>query len=237
MGTTIKGPSTKAAQAANRRSKMAKAKAVPAVQTGEAVSIARPNLNEVDFHVVGSAPYVQHKFSQKARTQMLQKQQAGSTARGKKTHEARDIEAEYAAAMHVDYQGNPGIPAPAFRSAMISACRLVGFQMTKAKLSVFVLSDMLDVDDGTPLVPIIGEPEMHQASVRLESGVASVAIRPMWRKWSATVRVRYDADQFTMQDVCNLMMGAGQQVGIGEGRPDSKKSHGMGWGTFDIVEG
>jgi hypothetical protein len=28
----------------------------------------------------------------------------------------------------------------------------------------------------------------------------------------------------------------GAQVGIGEGRPDSKNSTGMGWGTFEIKE-
>jgi hypothetical protein len=196
--------------------------------------INRPNLEEIVLHIVGDAPYVQHKFSAKARNQMLAKQQAGSTAKGKKAHAARDIDGEYREAMHLDSKGRAGIPAPAFRSAMISACRLVGFTMTKAKLSVFVVHDTVDADDGTPLVLINGEPEMHQASVRLESGVASVAIRPMWREWSANVRVRYDADQFTTADVVNLMARAGMQVGIGEGRPDSKKSHGMGWGTFSV---
>jgi len=204
--------------------------------TTPALVINRPNLIEMPIAIRGTAPYVQHKFSAKARNMMLEKQQAGSTAKGKKTREARDIEEEYRAAMHLDSEGRAGIPAPAFRSAMISACRLVGFQMTKAKLSVFVIHDTVDADDGTPLVLINGEPEMHQASVRLESGVASVAIRPMWREWSADVRVRFDADQFTPTDVLNLMARAGMQVGVGEGRPDSKKSHGMGWGTFDVME-
>ena len=119
---------------------------------------------------------------------------------------------------------------------MISACRLVGFQMTKAKLTVFIEPDDFDVEDGSPLVHLVGKPEMHQAAVRLESGVTSIAIRPMWRKWSATVCVRWDADQFTLADMYNLMMRAGQQVGIGEGRPDSRKSHGMGWGLFIIEQ-
>ena len=119
---------------------------------------------------------------------------------------------------------------------MISACRVAGFQMTKAKLSVFVLPDGFDADDGTPLVRLYGEPEMHQCNVRLESGVASIAIRPMWRTWYAKLRVQWDADQFTLTDVSHLLMRAGMQVGIGEGRPDSKKSHGMGWGTFELGE-
>ena len=47
--------------------------------------------------------------------------------------------------------------------------------------------------------------------------------------------MRYDADQFTAVDIANLMMRVGVQVGIGEGRPDSKTSTGMGWGTFEVI--
>jgi len=46
------------------------------------------------------------------------------------------------------------------------------------------------------------------------------------------VVVNFDADQFTVQDVTNLMQRVGMQVGIGEGRPDSRDSAGLGWGTF-----
>jgi hypothetical protein len=198
------------------------------------IVIKEPNFETAEFVIKGDAPYVQHKFSADTRKGLLEKHQEGARAKNRKKREARDIKAEYEAAMHKMRDGSYGIPAPAFRSAMISACRLVGFQMTKAKLTVFVEADGFDVDDGTPLVKLNGEPEMHEASVRLESGVASVAVRPMWREWSAVVRVRWDADQFNEHDVANLLMRAGMQVGIGEGRPDSRKSHGMGWGMFSI---
>lgn len=205
------------------------------VKTEQPIVIAAPNLQIMDIHICGTAPLVQHRFSQKTKMGMLNKQMEGSTAKGKKGHAARDIEEDFRNATHMGEDGKYGIPAPAFRSAMISACKLVGFQMTRAKLSVFVVADSVDKEDGTPLVHLDGEPELHQAAVRLATGVASIAIRPMWRKWSAVVRVRWDADQFTQTDVINLMSRAGVQVGIGEGRPDSKKSHGMGWGTFEIV--
>lgn len=210
-------------------------KAVKKTAVAKTVVIAAPNLQTMDIKIEGTAPYVQNAFGHKAATEMLQKQMEGSTARGKKKHAPRDIDLDYQEATHFDENGKCGIPAPAFRSAMISACRLVGFQMTKAKLSVFVIADAIDAADGTPLVHITGKREMHKGHVRLETGVASIAIRPMWREWSAKVRVKWDADQFTEQDVLNLMARAGQQVGVGEGRPDSKKSHGMGWGVFKIV--
>jgi hypothetical protein len=65
--------------------------------------------------------------------------------------------------------------------------------------------------------------------------VADLRVRAMYKEWGATLRISYDSDQFTIQDVTNLIMRVGAQVGLGEGRPDSKMSSGMGWGTFEIV--
>jgi len=58
----------------------------------------------------------------------------------------------------------------------------------------------------------------------------------LWKPgWRADVRVTFDADMFEPIDVANLLMRAGLQVGVGEGRNDSKKSCGMGWGSFRLV--
>ena len=200
---------------------------------GKTITITPLNFAESIFDVEGTAPYVQHKFSEKARKKMLADQQILGGAKGKK-REPRNIEEEYRNAIHVGEDGSYGIPCSAFRSAMIDACRAAGFVMTKAKMSVFCLQDVLDEDEGVPLVRIHGEPEMNESAVRLDSGVASIAIRPMWKEWTAAVRLSWDADQFSMDDVANLLERAGAQVGIGEGRPFSPKSHGMGWGTFRI---
>lgn len=196
--------------------------------------ITAPKFGEIVFKIVGTAPYVSAKFPEKARQMMKAKHEAGSTAKGKKAREARDFNADYLASIHFDEDGKPGIPASAFRCAMISACRLVGFKMTLAKLSTFVIADGFDATEGTPLVHIIGKHEQNISSVRNATGVCDLRARAMWRKWSASVRVRYDMDQFTASDVANLMARVGAQVGIGEGRPDSRESAGVGWGTFEL---
>jgi hypothetical protein len=122
---------------------------------------------------------------------------------------------------------------------MIDCCRLVGFKMTITKMTVFAEADGYDCTDGTPLVRITkGEPEYNEMPVRLASGVCDIHPRPMWRPgWEAIVRIRYDADQFTLMDITNLLMRVGMQSGIGEGRPFSKNSNGMGWGLFTIANG
>lgn len=206
-------------------------------QENGAVTITPPKMQVAQFRIRGTAPYVQNAFSQKARQMMREKQEAGSTANKSRKKEPKDFQAAYEGAMHVSREGWHGIPAPAFRNGMVSACRMVGFKMTHAKLSVFVEADGFDTTDGTPLVKITkGEPEYAEHMVRNETGVADIRPRPMWREgWEAEVRVKFDADQFTLTDIANLMMRVGVQVGIGEGRPDSKKSTGMGWGTFELV--
>lgn len=200
------------------------------------ITIAPPNFQTATFTIQGTAPYVQNKFSRKAKEMMRRTQEGGSTTRKGTKREGKNFQETYEQAMHVSRDGWIGIPAPSFRNAMISACRVVGFKMTLAKLSLFVAADGFDADDGTPLVRIIeGEPRVHEGMVRNATGVADIRWRPMWEHWKAEVRVKYDADQFTLQDVTNLLSRVGAQVGIGEGRPDSKNSAGMGWGTFEIV--
>ena len=207
------------------------------IVTGEQhVTIPEPKFAYATFTIVGESPYVQNKFSSKAMDQIRDKQKAGSQANKGKKRDPKDFQACYEGAMHKTKDGWHGIPAPAFRCACISACRIVGFKMTLAKLSIFIEADGFDVDDGTPLVKITkGEPIYHEAAVRPESGGCDIRPRPMWREgWEAVVRIRFDGDQFTVTDVSNLLARAGMQVGIGEGRPDSRKSAGLGWGMFRV---
>jgi hypothetical protein len=200
------------------------------------VIISPPRMQTAVLHLRGQSPYVQHAFSQKAQQQMEETQRAGTQARSRKKREARDFEEGYRNAMHISAEGWVGIPAPAFRNAAIDTCRLVGFKMTHAKLTVFVEADGYDAKDGTPLVRIIGEPETHKGWGRNANGGADLRWRPMWKKWEAFVTVRWDRDQFSAGDVVNLFARAGLQVGVGEGRPSSPNSNGLGWGLWKIVE-
>ena len=211
----------------------------PAMADGQAevVTISPPNFRTAVFTLIGTAPYVQNKFSRKVREQMHETQAGGSTTRKGKKRAPKDFQGCYEDAKHKVHAGWIGIPASGLRRALISACRIVNFHMTKGKLALFVEPDGFDADDGTPLVKIVGEPAYSELGVRNDSGVCDLRARPMWQPgWQATVRIRFDADMFTVNDVANLLMRAGQQVGIGEGRPDSPNSCGMGWGTFEIAD-
>lgn len=202
----------------------------------EVITISAPKIMTAEFKLIGTAPFVQARFSEKAKNQMMAKMAAGSTAKGKKIRDARDFDQDCQDALHIGVDGKNGVPAGSFRNAMISACRLVGYKMTIAKLSIFVEADTFDRVDGVPLVHLNGTWERMDMHTRNATGVVDIRIRPMWREWNINLRVKYDADQFTLSDVTNLLMRAGMQVGIGEGRPDSKSSNGLGFGTFKIEE-
>jgi hypothetical protein len=201
----------------------------------EAVHIAPPNIQSGEIWIKGTSPLVIHKFADKAKRMIREKQAAGSVANSKKKREAKDFDAVFNGARHLSFEGWDGIPASAFRNACISACRLVGFKMVLAKLSLFIEADGFDATEGTPLVKIIGpEPRQLESMVRLATGVCDISVRPQWIKWGARLRVRFDADQFSADDIVNLVSRAGLQVGICEGRPGSTNSNGCGWGCFEV---
>src|SRR5258708_11853135 len=127
------------------------------------------------------------------------------------------------------------MPAGAFRTAMVDACRLVGFAMTKAKLAVFIEKDGIDSVTAVPLVRIVGEPQMRIKPERNDDGSMDLRARPVWENWSIDpLRVRWEFDQFSEEDIYNLLLRAGAQVGIGEGRPNSRNSTGIGFGLWDV---
>jgi hypothetical protein len=203
-------------------------------KNAEVITVAAPKFKTVQLEIEGTSPYVQHKFSEKAKLQMIATQEGGDASRTKKKREPKDFDACYEQATHRMKNGECGIPAPAFRNAMISACRTVGIVMTRAKLCVFVEADGVDKDDGTPLVKIVGARKKHIAPARNDNGSIDIRARPMWDKWSAKIRIRFDESMIGIKDVVNLMVRVGMQVGIGEGRPDSRNSAGLGWGLFRI---
>lgn len=204
----------------------------------ETVTIRKANIKQVRPLLEGVSPLVQNAFPKKIEEELAEKHQAGGTSRSKKgNREAKNFGELFKNAMHVGIDGRHGIPCAAFRAACIDACRLVDMKMTNAKMSLFCVEDTIDQASMEGLVCITkGEPQMHRNIVRLPNGNPDVRIRALWLPgWQVQPTFEFDADQFTVSDVYNLLERAGLQVGIGEGRPFSKNSFGMGWGRFKIV--
>ena len=202
------------------------------------VVIPPPAFRTATFHITGISPLVISRFSQRAKYEI--EHTAADPARGsKKKKKVVNPEQVFKESRYYHADGWEGFHAAAIRNGMISACRLVNFKMTLAKLSVFVQPDGVDkLEPQIPLIRINGKAVRQTDHVRNKnSGQFSLTHRAAYHDWSADVRIRFDTDQFGIVDITHLLMRVGEQVGIGCGRPDSKESAGMGWGLFNVAEG
>jgi hypothetical protein len=190
------------------------------------LTVPELDLKRLRLRVIGTAPYVTHAWSEKAK-KLMREAQSGQPQQGNKKKEGRKPDEEYWASIYWTEDNKPGIPARSFKACAVDAANDVGLQKTKMKSAFHVLGDIL------PLVDY-SEPEMREDPVRLESGVASLAYRAMFKKWAVDVHIVYNAGVITPSHLINLFRTAGFGIGVGEGRPKAPKSCGMGWGTFDV---
>jgi len=198
--------------------------------------ITPPRMNMLTITIQGTSPLLIAKFSAKAQNKIKADQEAGAAAKTRKKRDARNFEEDCAASRHISAEGWDGINASAFRNALIDACRAAGFVMTKAKLAVFCVAEGYDREDAAPLVRIIGdEPEMTIIPCRNSNGSMDLRARPRWNEWKMNVTLRHDLDILSQDDIINLMLRVGLQVGVGEGRPYGREGNGMGMGLFEIV--
>ena len=205
------------------------------------IEIKPLNLKTIPLGIVGTQAYVTNKMTPGGR-KALRNSMTGANKKDKTAKRGRpdkDFDAEYEGSLHRDVKDHwVGIPAPAFRSAMIRACSNANVVMTEGKQCFFVEADGVDEDE-IPLVKIIkGKPEHFEALVKNSNGSTDIRARGKFAAgWEAIVRVTFDADMFTAEKVANLLQRAGFCVGVGAGRPFSSKSAGCGWGTFKLKSG
>jgi hypothetical protein len=171
--------------------------------------------------IEGTAPLIQHRFSEKAKGLMLDRQQGRVIER-----EPKQPEELFEAAMYRLPGDRYGHPAVAFKSAIVGGARFFKgskLTMTGVKVSLFVRGEGADM-----LVEIDGaEPKMREDPVRNSSGVADLRYRPLYWPWSATLHIVYIKNQFSLDSLIALV-DAGGNVGVGEWRPE--------FGTFRVRE-
>lgn len=209
------------------------------VVTRQPIVITAPSYVIYNFTVVGLTPYMQNAWSHKAIEQMKDAQRQGDKLKvGKKNRPPKDFDAAFRAAFHRSTEGWVGVPTDSFKAALVAACRAAGLVMTQMKQAILnVEADGLDVVTGQGLVRLVegGKPERNELPVRPQRGSTDIHPRPLWRKWGIkSLRIQVDAAMIDLTSLANLLMRAGQQVGIGEGRPGSPNSTGLGFGRFIV---
>jgi len=192
------------------------------------VSISRIGTESLRVPLVGTAPLIVHKFSEKSKRQMLDAMQGRKTPK-----QAKDPEAEYEAAFYRHDDGAYGFPVIAFKAASVSACRFFGkaMPMTLARQCIFFDAEFSKVD-GQKLARIDGTPHMREDVTRVGMGGTDLRYRPEFTEWSTTVEITYVRSMLTRESVLSLLDAGGMGVGVGEWRPEKKGD----FGTYQIDE-
>lgn len=190
------------------------------------VAINRIGTETLRVPIRGTAPLIVHKFSEKAKRQMLDAMQGRKTPR-----QAKDPDAEYEAAFYRHDDGGYGFPVIAFKAASVSACRFFGkaMPMTLARQVIFFDAEFSKAD-GQKLARIVGEPHMREDVTRVGQGGTDLRYRPEFTEWSTTVDVTYVKSMLTRESVLSLIEAGGMGVGVGEWRPEKRGD----FGTFEV---
>lgn len=203
-------------------------KQAEAITAAPVIEIDRIDAETLLVPIVGTSPLVVHRFSEKAKRQMLDAMQ------GRKSPKvAKDPEADYLGAFYrfpdtpegEPASGQSGVPAIAFKGATIGGARFYsGVTMTELRQFLFFRGE-LGVD-GQQLFRIEGEPRMREDVVRVNRGGTDLRYRPEYPEWSAILKVVYVKSALTRNSVLSLIDAGGMGVGVGEWRPERRGDFG-----------
>lgn len=178
----------------------------------------------IQVPILGTTPLIVHRFSEKAKRQMLDAMQGRKTPKQNK-----DPEAEYEAAFYRMKDERPGFPALAFKLATVGGARFYS-QVTMTALKQFLFFRGEVGSDGQPMVPIEGEPRMREDVVRVNRGGSDLRYRPEFPEWETSLIVTYVTSALTRGSVLSLIDAGGMGVGVGEWRPEK----GGDFGTYRV---
>ena len=189
--------------------------------TAVVVEVPRINVRQMQVTLIGDSALISHRWSDKAKKEMLDKQQL----KAKQAKGAKDPERDYRESLYAHPEGGHGFPCVAFKAAAVSACRFTdGIKMTEARGAFHVNGELARIE---------GEASMREDMVRIGMGTADIRYRGEFRDWRTTLTITYNADVFSQAQIVNLFNLAGFGVGVGEWRPEKDGSY----GRFHVLEG
>ncbi len=159
---------------------------------------------------------------------------------------AKDPQQEFEARLRRLSDGSCGWPLEAFTGKtglLVAVLSMVDARKMKLSKKNIFAAIQIEHDE------ITDTPEGPRAFLRLEgsdpvidkhfasvtSGMQSVPIpvyRPRWDKWSLTIRMRYNPQLISADQIVTLFREGGRGVGLGAWR----RANGGAFGTFDLAE-
>lgn len=180
-----------------------------------AIELPKLNLQKIHVHLIGDSPLITHRWSEKAKKEMLDKQMK----KAKAAKEAKDPERDFRESLYDHPDGGYGFPVIGFKAAAVTACTSIG-NITK------VMARQAFHIEGE-LAQIIGpEPRMREDMVRVGMGTADIRYRGEFWPWAVKLTVSFNGNVLSAEQIMNLLNTAGFGVGVGEWRPERDGQNG-----------
>lgn len=199
----------------------------------EIITIPAIDIRNAIITLKGDSPLIVHKWSEKAKKMMLDKQMKVATTKG---HDAKDPFADFVDTIYF-LSGKPESATPeAFEEALSNGARF-GFPSVGVKASAVsagfragVTKNLVSMNGAFHIdeeyVEIKGVPQIREDMVRVGMGTADIRYRAEFPEWSTTFVVKYNAGVISLAQLCNLFNLGGFAVGIGEWRPEKGGTYG-----------
>jgi hypothetical protein len=176
--------------------------------------------------IIGTSPLIVHNWSEKAKRQMLDKQQGRKAPK-----ENRDPQAEYEASLYRIYREPTGksakaveaygFPVVAFKAATTGAARFYDKSVSMVALRQFLFfKGIVTKADKQELFEIVGEHRMREDMVTVGISGTDLRYRAEFPEWSTTLTVTYVKSCIDKRSVLSLIDAGGLGVGVGEWRPE-----------------
>ena len=205
-----------------------------ATKKTETIVIPAINTRRATITIIGDSPLIVHKWSEKARKEILDKQMKKAKTKG---HDVKDPVADFIDSLYW-LDGEPeqkdeagfataiqngarfGFPATAVKAAAVAAGYRSG--VTKDKVS---MNAAFHVDG--EYIEVQGVPEMREDMVRVGMGTADIRYRGEFKIWHSNFEVKYNASAISLEQLVNLFNLGGFACGLGEWRPEKGGAFGM----------
>lgn len=201
----------------------------------EAIVIPAIEKKQVTIKVVGDSPLIMHKWSEKAKKEMLDKQMKVAKSKG---HDAKNQVADFIDSMYwltdkptemteeafqeaIDNGARFGFPSVAFKAAAVAGAFRAGAAKNKVSMQAafHINGDMVEIESDAPV--------MREDMVRVGMGTADLRYRGEFQNWSATIPVTYCPSMISLEQVVNLFNLGGFACGVGEWRVEKGGQYGM----------
>ncbi len=188
----------------------------------KAITIKAIKVAQITVPIKGKTPLLMDKFPDEAKNDILAKQSGVSKANKKKI---RDTKEEVLSAIHTDSKGNVAFPSFGFKKGMMESTSFVGDKFFSKKL----VSGSVKIIANDSLIPI----KFKKQDILEHSVGCNTKFNPQFHDWSCELKIQYDENNISAQDIITLLNYAGFYCGVGSWRP---KSGGGGSGEFGMYE-